>query len=94
MKTLVKDGKSVYLFEDSEVLSISADNIVVGNPERLIIADCNSSNTTLYENVTAPEDWFGHRYLFDGTTWSVNPDWPAHLFEWDGTRWNLVKQGD
>ena len=28
-------------------------------------------NSTLYENVTAPEDWAGCKYTFDGTTWTA-----------------------
>lgn len=83
MKTLVKDNKSIYIFDDAEVLDITADNIQVGEPARLIISDCNSSNITLYTDVTPPEDWTGHKYLFDGTTWTANPDWvdPATLEE-------------
>jgi hypothetical protein len=90
MKTLVRDGRSIFLFEDDEHLDIQSDKIVVGDPERLIIGDCNSSNVTLFEDVAPPEDWFGHRYLFDGTDWTVSPDWPADKFEWDGTRWKFI----
>lgn len=83
MKTLVKDNKSIYIFDDAEVLDITADNIQVGEPARFIIGDCSSSDTTLYTDVTPPEDWTGHKYLFDGTTWTENPDWvdPATLEE-------------
>lgn len=83
MKTLVKDNKSIYIFDDAEVLDITADNIQVGEPARFIISDCNSSNVTLYTDVTPPEDWVGHKYFFDGTTWTENPDWvdPATLEE-------------
>ena len=75
MKTLVKDTKSIYIFDDAEVIDITADNIQVGEPARMIIADCNSSNVTLYTDVTPPEDWAGHKYLFDGTTWTENLAW-------------------
>lgn len=77
MKTLVKDGKSIYLFEQIERVEINSENIVVGGPVFAVITDCNSSDTTLYENVTPPEDWVGHKYLFDGSTWTLNPDWTA-----------------
>lgn len=85
MKTLVKDTKSIYIFDDAEVLDITTDNIQVGEPAHMIISDCNSSNVTLYTDVTPPEDWSGHKYLFDGTTWTLNPDWvdPATLEEDD-----------
>lgn len=83
MKTLVKDNKSIYIFDDAEVLDITADNIQVGEPARMIIGDCNSSNVTLHTDVTPPADWVGHKYFFDGTTWTENPDWvdPATLVE-------------
>lgn len=54
MKTLVKDNKSIYIFEDDEVLDITANNVQVGEPLRSIIGDCNSSNVTLYTDVTPP----------------------------------------
>jgi len=75
MKTLTKGNCSIYLFEDSKVIAITADNIIVGNPVEFIIDDCDSSNTVLHEGVTAPDDWIGHKYDFDGTTWTQNPDW-------------------
>lgn len=75
MKTLVKDNKSLYLLADDEVVVLTPENITVGEPPKFIIADCNSTNTTLYEGVTGPADWVGGKYLFDGTTWTVNPDW-------------------
>jgi len=75
MKTLVKGGISIYVFADSEAVNITDTNIVIGNPESLIIGDCNSSDTTLHEGVTPPSDWVGHKYLFDGTSWSANSAW-------------------
>lgn len=75
MKTLVKENKSIYIFDDAEVLDITSDGIQVGEPARLIIGDCSSSDTTLYTDVTPPADWAGHKYFFDGTTWTLNPDW-------------------
>jgi hypothetical protein len=75
MKTLTKNNLSIYLFDDAEPLAITASEITVGSPAKLIIGDCNASNTVLHENVTAPEDWYGHKYLFDGTAWTLNPNW-------------------
>ena len=75
MKTLTKENVSIYLFDDSKILTITADNIIVGNPAEFIIDDCDSGNTVLHEGVTAPDDWTGHKYNFDGTTWTQNPDW-------------------
>lgn len=77
MKTLTLNynNASIYMFDDDETLDIGASTITVGSPAKFIIGDCNSSNTTLHEDVTAPADWSGHKYLFDGTTWTLNPDW-------------------
>lgn len=72
---------SLYVFDDDEVITVEADRIAIGDPEELIIADCNSSNTTVHTGVTAPDDWSGWKYFFDGTDWTQNPDWvdPATL---------------
>ena len=83
MKTITKENLSLYLFDDTEVVDINADNITVGNPPKFIIGDCNSTNIVLHEGVTKPSEWVGHKYLFDGTAWTLNPDWvdPAALEE-------------
>jgi len=78
MKTIVETstGLSKYLLADDVVITATADNITVGDPAQFIIADLNSGNTTITENVTnAPEDWTGNKYTFDGTAWTANPDW-------------------
>ena len=75
MKTLTQNNVSLYLFQDDEVLSITDSGITVGQPPKFIIADCNSGNTTLFTGVTAPQDWYGRKYLYDGAVWSPNPDW-------------------
>jgi hypothetical protein len=78
MKTIVETatGLSKYLLDDSETITANSDHIVVGDPAELIVADLNSSNATITENVTnAPSDWTGNKYTFDGTTWTQNPDW-------------------
>lgn len=80
MKTIVETstGLSKYLLSDDTVVTVRSNQIDLG-PEGnldLIIGDLNSGNATVHENVTnAPEDWFGNKYTFDGTTWTVNPDW-------------------
>lgn len=84
MKAIVENatGLSKYLLEDTTAVASSADNITVGNPAQFIIGDLNSSNATVYENVTdAPADWTGNKYTFDGASWVLNPDWidPATL---------------
>ena len=78
MKTIVETSTklSKYLLADDVVITATANDITVGDPAQFIIADLNSSNATITENVTnAPEDWVGNKYKLDGTTWSANPDW-------------------
>jgi hypothetical protein len=78
MKTIVRNDNNVslYLFADDKVVDIQADKTVIGNPPELIIADCNTSNATLFEGVTDPGDWTGWKYLYtvEGG-WVLNPDW-------------------
>ena len=78
MKTIVETSTklSKYLLADDVTITATSDNITVGDPAKFIIADLNSGNTTIVENVTnAPSDWTGNKYKLDGTTWSANPDW-------------------
>ncbi len=77
MKTLVKGGVSIYIFEDAEVVNIGSNNITVGDPLTLTIADCSSLDTVMHTSVSPPDNWDGRKYLFDGTTWSVNPNYVA-----------------
>jgi hypothetical protein len=76
-KTIVEDstGLSKFVFDDAKVITMGATSIVVGDPEELIIACHNSSDSTVYESVTAPADWYGNKYTFDGTTWTLDPNW-------------------
>ena len=71
-------NKSAYIFEDGDTLTSNADRIVC---PALIIGDMNSSNATIHTGVTPPEDWNWGNYLFDGTTWTVNPDWVEYTYD-------------
>ena len=74
MKTIVENSTNLskYIFADDASVTISSDNIVTPN---FIIADLNSGNSSIIEDVTPPENWSGNRYTFDGTKWTANPDW-------------------
>lgn len=77
MKTIVETatGLSKYLLGDSEIITMNADHIVVGSPPRFIIGDLSNNSVAVYEGVTAPVDWVGNKYTFDGTAWVLNPSW-------------------
>lgn len=77
MKTIVETatGLSKYLVADKVAVIIKADHVVVGEPAQLIVADMNAGNAVVYESVTAPAEWTGNKYTFDGTDWALNPDW-------------------
>jgi hypothetical protein len=77
MKTIVETatGLSKYLLEDTVTVTLNDDAIVVGDPAMFIVADLNADNAVVYEGVTAPADWTGNKYTFDGSDWTLNPDW-------------------
>ena len=78
MKTIVEtsSGLSKYLLADNVTLTSTANDITVGDPAQFIIADLNSGNVTVTENVSnAPADWIGNKYTFNGSAWAANPDW-------------------
>lgn len=81
MQTIVENTThlSKYLLDDVEVVALNEDNIVVGDPPAFIIDDLNASTVTVYEGVTAPADWIGNKYTFDGTEWTLNPNWVEPL---------------
>jgi|TARA_B110000238_G_C15814348_1_gene305827 hypothetical protein len=79
MKTIVDENNvSKFLVADDYSVVISADNIAMGNPSTLdfYVNDMNSTNCTLIEGVTTPDDWFGCKYTCaaDGT-WSLVEGW-------------------
>lgn len=92
MKTIVDNGdnQSIYLLEDDKALNVTATNIEIGDPIEMNILDYNSTNTTVHENVTPPDDWFGRKYIFDGADWSLNEDFQeprsefrGNLYDWE-----------
>lgn len=74
MKTLVEieSGLSKYIFDDETPLVIGDATI---ETPYFIIGDLDKNNARLYEQVTAPADWIGNKYRFDGQAWSISPDW-------------------
>lgn len=74
MKTLIENAtkESKYVWADNvEILQTESNTVA---PDT-IIADMNSTNSTLVENVTPPDDWAGCKYLYDAGAWTLNPNW-------------------
>jgi len=83
MKTLTKNNLSLYIFEDDVSVAMTPENITVGEPAQFRILDCNSNDTVLHENVVDPDDWYGHKYAYDGTTWTLVAGWADPRLEQD-----------
>ena len=78
MKTLVNldSNISLFIFEDAEIVDIQADKTLVGNPPSMVISDCNSTNVSLIESVTPPDDYLEWKYLYTvDNGWVLNPAW-------------------
>jgi|TARA_R100001460_G_scaffold93320_1_gene135240 hypothetical protein len=76
MQTIVRNGTNVslYYIEDNIDVSITATETTFsesGTPT-LIIVDCNTDNATLYKDVDAVANYWGWKYLYDGSSWSLN----------------------
>ena len=73
-KTIIQNAtkKSSYIFDDDVAIQITDTTIITPN---FIVSDLNSGNSTLVENVTPPEDWFGNKYLYDSGVWTEDPNW-------------------
>ena len=65
---------SAYLLADDDTITATAEKTVCPD---YIICDLNTSNSTIHTGITAPEDWDGGKYFFDGTTWTANSDYVA-----------------
>ena len=80
-KTITRksDNVSVYILHDDATVDLAAtpNATVRGNTgaSDFDIGDLNSSNATVHEGVTAPADWQGNRYTFDGSSWTEVDGW-------------------
>ena len=65
-----------YVYADNKTLTVTSDQITVGDPPELIIGDLHSGNSTIVENVTnVPSDYYGDKYDYDSGTWTKRSDW-------------------
>tara|TARA_R110000787_G_scaffold278715_1_gene388581 strand:+ start:1422 stop:1721 length:300 start_codon:yes stop_codon:yes gene_type:complete len=73
--TFNESNISAYIYDNDVPVAVESNRLVVGNPAELHIGDMHSGNATVHENVTAPADWYGGKYLFDGTDWTEVAGW-------------------
>ena len=66
-----------YLLDDGVIITITDELIEIrnNNGDDFNIGDMNLSNATVYEGATAPSNWVGNRYTYDGTTWTEVDGW-------------------
>jgi hypothetical protein len=75
MKTIVQNFVSEFLVDESDPVYFYDDKVVVGEPTKLVIWCCNINNSSIYKEVTPPEDWASSKYCFNGIDWTLNPDY-------------------
>lgn len=82
MKTIIdKSNCSKFLLDDNVTVEIRDDVTIVGNPVQFIVADLNTGNATVIENVTEPEDWYGCKYNYVNGAWELCPEWVDQRIE-------------
>jgi len=75
MKTLIETTSKIskFIFEDDVEITLTPEQIIT--PE-YTIGDMDSSNSTLIENITdTPQDWIGHKYMYENNKWKRSPSW-------------------
>jgi len=77
MKTIIDNQTktSKYLVADDYVIESSESSITMGDPVDFIIGDLNSTNSTVIEGVTEPDDWFGCKYTYADGTFTAVEGW-------------------
>tara|TARA_R100000234_G_C4950024_1_gene156911 strand:- start:151 stop:708 length:558 start_codon:yes stop_codon:yes gene_type:complete len=77
----VTTNESVFVFEDGASVTFDADNNkiicadtgnIFGAPANFEIHAVDTTKFKLYSGVTAPSDWIGRKYKFDGSSWTFN----------------------
>jgi|TARA_B100001094_G_C18194136_1_gene809391 hypothetical protein len=77
MKTIVRNEDNISLFyfdDDTEIVVGKETKIIKDGEEILTIADSEPEGVTIYTEVDAVPDWYGWKYFYDGSNWTVNED--------------------
>tara|TARA_R100000329_G_C7514394_1_gene181250 strand:- start:81 stop:332 length:252 start_codon:yes stop_codon:yes gene_type:complete len=83
MKVITEKENNVVkiILPDSTNVTINKDNITFDDENGTNIYTClDSTNTTLYENITVPSGKAIQKHTFDGTSWADNPNYTAPLY--------------
>jgi hypothetical protein len=81
MKTIIEKetNLSIYYLDDSHEVVLNSEALWIGSGEhKSIISDRTSENTTIHSSVPTLTDWYGGKYLYDGTAWSLNSEYKGH----------------
>ena len=76
--TLKSNNVSLYVFDDSETVTMESNKISVGDPLKRTIGDLNSTNAELHTGVTVPSGWIGWKHTYDGRAWGDVSGWVDH----------------
>jgi hypothetical protein len=63
------------LFTDDGAPEITTENIMFNG--EVVDTQLNSSNASIVENITAPDDWIGRKYILNNGEWTQNPNDPT-----------------
>ena len=77
MKTIVRNEDNISLFyfdDDTEIVVGKETKIIKDGEEILTIADNEPEGVTIHTEVDAVPDWYGWKYFYDGSNWTVNED--------------------
>lgn len=77
MKTIVETstGVSVYMFNDDGAPEITEENVIFDGD--VVDIQLNSTNASIVENISPPDDWIGRKYILNNGEWSQNPNDPT-----------------
>ena len=75
MQTITQNSISQVILDDATSIQVTDTGVRVGEPLEYIIGYLNSSNCEVHTASDVPQDWEPSKYMFDGSTWSLNSDW-------------------
>lgn len=78
MKTIVinETNVSIYYLEDDHEVLINKEGLWLGSGDHINqIVNFTSETATIHTDVPTVSDWYGNKYLYNGSAWSANPDY-------------------